>query len=91
MESRECGYTNKAPCLATWCLIVVYLKKYKRNIWVALPPAVFMTYICTSFVFVSNQFVGMQNRPLAYALAGVVTLAITAAMWLKVQRSVKNV
>lgn len=27
MESRECGYTNKAPCLATWCLIVVYLKR----------------------------------------------------------------
>ena len=50
-----------------------------------------MTYICTSFVFVSNQFIGMPNRPLAYALAGVVTLAITAAMWLKVQRSVKNV
>jgi carbon starvation protein CstA len=77
--------------VVTLWVIVVYLKKYKRNIWVALPPAVFMTYICTSFVFVSNQFVGMSDRPLAYALAGVVTLAITAAMWLKVQRSVKNV
>jgi carbon starvation protein CstA len=77
--------------VVTLWVIVVYLRKFKRNIWVALPPAVFMTYICTSFVFVSNQFVGMQNRPLAYALAGVTTLAITAAMWLKVQRSVKNV
>jgi hypothetical protein len=48
-----------------------------------------MTYICTSFVFVSNQFIGMQNRPLAYALAGVTTLAITAAMWIKVQQRAK--
>ena len=88
---RYFAWTNQTMSVVTLWVIVVYLKKYKRNIWVALPPAVFMTYICTSFVFVSNQFVGMQNRPLAYALAGVVTLAITAAMWLKVQRSVKNV
>ena len=88
---RYFAWTNQTMSVVTLWVIVVYLKKYKRNIWVALPPAVFMTYICTSFVFVSNQFIGMQNRPLAYALAGVVTLAITAAMWLKVQRSVKNV
>ena len=88
---RYFAWTNQAMSVVTLWVIVVYLRKFKRNIWVALPPAVFMTYICTSFVFVSNQFIGMQNRPLAYALAGVVTLAITAAMWLKVQRSVKNV
>ena len=88
---RYFAWTNQTMSVVTLWVIVVYLKKYKRNIWVALPPAVFMTYICTSFVFVSNQFVGMQNRPLAYALAGVTTLAITAAMWIKVQRSVKNV
>ena len=88
---RYFAWTNQAMSVVTLWVIVVYLRKFKRNIWVALPPAVFMTYICTSFVFVSNQFVGMSNRPLAYALAGVVTLAITAAMWLKVQRSVKNV
>ena len=88
---RYFAWTNQAMSVVTLWMIVVYLRKFKRNIWVALPPAVFMTYICTSFVFVSNQFIGMQNRPLAYALAGVVTLAITAAMWIKVQRSVKNV
>ena len=88
---RYFAWTNQAMSVVTLWVIVVYLRKFKRNIWVALPPAVFMTYICTSFVFVSNQFIGMQNRPLAYALAGVTTLAITAAMWIKVQRSVKNV
>ena len=36
-----------------------------------------------------GQFIGMQNRPLAYALAGVVTLVITVAMWIKVKNSVK--
>ena len=86
---RYFAWCNQALSVVTLWVIVVYLKKYKRNIWVALPPAVFMTYICTSFVFVSNQFIGMQNRPLAYALAGVTTLAITAAMWIKVQQRAK--
>ena len=71
-------------------MIVVYLKKHKRNIWVALPPTLFMTYICISFVFVSGQFIGMSNRPLAYGLAAVVTMAITAAMWIKIGRSAKS-
>jgi carbon starvation protein CstA len=75
--------------VVTLWVIVVYLNKHTRNIWVAIPPAIFMTYICTSFVFVSGQFIGMQNRLLAYALAGVVTLVITVAMWIKVKNSVK--
>ena len=86
---RYFAWSNQALSVVTLWVIVVYLKKYKRNIWVALPPAVFMTYICTSFVFVSGQFIGMQNRPLAYALAGVVTLLITAGMWIKVQQRAK--
>ena len=86
---RYFAWCNQALSVVTLWVIVVYLKKYKRNIWVALPPAVFMTYICTSFVFVSGQFIGMQNRMLAYVLAGVVTLLITAGMWIKVQQRVK--
>ena len=87
---RYFAWCNQAMSVVTLWVIVVYLKKFKRNIWVALPPAVFMTYICTSFVFVSNQFIGMPNRTLAYALAAVVTLAITAGMWIKVQQSAKS-
>lgn len=86
---RYFAWTNQAMSVVTLWVIVVYLKRFKRNIWVALPPAVFMTYICTSFVFVSNQFIGMSNRTLAYALAAVVALAITAVMWIKVQQSAK--
>lgn len=86
---RYFAWCNQAMAVVTLWVIVVYLNKHKRNIWVAIPPAIFMTYICTSFVFVSGQFIGMQNRPLAYALAGVVTLVITVAMWIKVKNSVK--
>lgn len=86
---RYFAWTNQALSVITLWVIVTYLKKLKRNVWVALPPAVLMTYICISFVFISGQFIGMANHTLAYILAGVVTLAISAAMWVKVLKQSK--
>ena len=80
---RYFSWTNQALATIVLWSIVVYLNLYKRNIWVALPPAVFMTYICSSFVFVSKQFVGLGATPLAYLLGGVVTVALTALMCYK--------
>ena len=77
---RYFAWTNQAlAAVVLWC-IVVYLNRNKRNYWVALIPAIFMTYICSSFVFVSKQFVGMGTAPMAYVYGGLVTLAITAYM-----------
>ncbi|MBQ2418612.1 MAG: carbon starvation protein A, partial [Alistipes sp.] len=80
---RYFSWTNQALATVVLWTIVVYLNLHKRNIWVALPPAVFMTYICSSFVFVSNQFVGLGSTTIAYALGGVVTLLLTALMCYK--------
>jgi hypothetical protein len=76
--------------VVTLWVIVTYLKQQKRNVWVALPPAVIMTYIIISFVFISNQFIGMSNHTLAYIFAAVVTLAISFGMWRKVVSSAKT-
>ena len=72
-----------------WC-IVVYLHKEKRNYWVALIPAIFMTYICSSFVFVSGQFVGMGGVPMAYVWGGVATVVISGYMLYTLARNRKN-
>jgi carbon starvation protein CstA len=77
---RYFAWTNQAlASVVLWC-IVVYLYRNKSNYWVALIPAIFMTYICSSFVFVSNQFVGMGAAPMAYIWGGVLTIAITLYM-----------
>ena len=77
---RYFAWTNQALASVVLWTIVVYLHLGKRNYWVALIPAVFMTYICSSFVFVSNQFVGMGAVPMAYVFGGVLTLALTGIM-----------
>lgn len=60
--------------------IVVWLASRGRNYVVAMVPAVCMTYVITSFMFIGEQFFGMQNRVAAYVLAGVATLLIAAVV-----------
>lgn len=60
--------------------IVVWLASRGRNCVVAMVPAVCMTYVITSFMFIGEQFFGMQNRVAAYVLAGVATLLIAAVV-----------
>ncbi len=87
---RYFAWTNQALASVVLWTIVVYLHREMRNYWVALIPAVFMTYICSSFVFVSNQFVGMGPAPMAYVWGGVATLVITAYMAYALLRQRKN-
>ena len=83
---RYFAWTNQAlASVVLWC-IVVYLYQQKSNYWVALIPAVFMTYICSSFVFVSNQFVGLGATALAYTFGGLLTMALTAVMCYKLRK-----
>ena len=46
-----------------------------------------MTFICASFVFVSGQFFGMENRPAAYALAGAATAVVHRFILIKLRRN----
>ena len=53
---------------------------------VGLLPALIMTYVCASYVFVSPLMFGMQHRTTAYLLGGAVTLVILIAMIFKIRR-----
>ena len=73
-----------------WSITVYLYKKGGLTYWLALLPALFMTYICSSYIFISKtEFIGMENRTLAYILGGVVTLVIAALATLKFRRDDK--
>ena len=87
---RYFAWTNQTlASIVLWC-IVIYLHQEKRNYWVALIPAIFLTYICASFIFVSNQFVGMGVAPMAYICGAGLTIAITALMVYNMSRRNKT-
>lgn len=86
---RYFSWTNQAlATVVLWC-IVVYLNLERRNVWVAMLPAVFMTFVCSSFVFVSPQFFGMGATTPAYIGGAVVTAVLTAAMCVRLRRDKK--
>ena len=84
---RYFSWTNQALATVVLWTIVIYHRREGYNMWVALLPAIFMTYICSSFVFISDQFFGMENRTAAYILGGVATVALTIAMWVKIKNT----
>lgn len=86
---RYFSWTNQAlATVVLWC-IVVYLNLERRNVWVAMLPAVFMTFVCSSFVFVSPQFFGMGATTPAYIGGAVMTAVLTAAMCVRLRRDKK--
>ncbi len=87
---RYFAWTNQALATVVLWAVVVWLTARRANRWVAFVPAVFMTFVCASFLFVSGQFFGMENRAAAYLLGGAATLAVVAVMLLKIRRDAKN-
>ena len=71
--------------LTLWC-ITVYLFRIKKPILMGAVPALIMTYVCSSYIFVSPMMCGMENRALAYVLGGVLTLIIAAAVHFKARK-----
>ena len=71
--------------ITLWC-ITLYLSKHGKPVMIGLLPALFMTYICSSYIFVSPMMAGLENRALAYVLGGVLTVAIAMPILLQFRK-----
>ncbi|MDE5851358.1 MAG: carbon starvation protein A, partial [Alistipes sp.] len=87
---RYFAWTNQTLATVVLWAVVVWLCQRHANRWVALIPAVLMTYVCTSFVFVSDQFFGMTDRATAYGLAFFATAAISLTLLISMRGDAKN-
>jgi carbon starvation protein CstA len=88
---RYFAWSNQTLSVFTLWMITAWLMRKGSSFYIlALIPAIFMTYVCSSFVFVSNQFLGMGSVPLAYAYGAVVTIVVMVAATLKIKKDVKN-
>jgi carbon starvation protein CstA len=71
--------------LTLWC-ITVYLFRMKKPLVIGAVPALIMTYVCSSYIFISPMMFGMENRLLAYILGGVLTAVISVAVFFKARK-----
>ena len=85
------GWSNQTLSVFTLWTLTVYLAKEKKPYWVTLIPALFMTTVCSTYLFISKQALQLPE-PLAYSLGGICLLIaiVWFFLWLrKYQRSVQ--
>ncbi len=70
------AWMNQSLAVFTLWAITVYLFRRGKWFYLAMIPALVMTYVCVSYIFVSPIMAGMENRTLAYLCAGGVTLVV---------------
>ena len=71
--------------LTLWC-ITVYMFRIKKPIVIGAVPALIMTYVCSSYIFISPMMFGMENRTLAYVFGGVLTAVVAVAVFIKARK-----
>ena len=82
------GWSNQALSVFTLWTLTVYLVRQKKPFWITLIPALFMTTVCSTFLFVSKQTFHLL-APVGYGLG--LTCLVVAILWFCLwYRSLKN-
>ena len=82
------GWSNQTLSVFTLWAATVYLAREKKLFWITLVPALFMTWVCTTFFFYSPNSLGLDLY-VSYAIgfAAVIIAAIWFSVW---QRKLSN-
>ena len=72
------GWSNQALSVFTLWTITVYLVRNRKPFWITLIPALFMTTVCSTFLFISKQAFHLEET-LGYSLGAVCLLV--AIVW----------
>ena len=72
------GFSNQAISVFTLWTITVYLVRQRKAFWITLIPALFMTTVCSTFLFVSKQALHLPES-VGYPLGGLCLLV--AIVW----------
>lgn len=75
------GWANQALSVFTLWTLTVYLVQEGKPYFITLVPALFMTTICSTYLFVSRQAFHL-SEPIAYGLGGMVL--VVAMVWFAV-------
>ena len=70
---RYFAWSNQTLSVFTFWALTVYLYKEKRNYWITLIPALFMTAVCSAYIMVAPEGFGLPLY-IGYIVATVVCL-----------------
>jgi len=84
------GFFNQTLSVFTLWALTVYLVQEHKCYWITLIPALFMTAVCSTYFFVSNQFFGLPIS-IGYPLGGacVVASIVWFTVWYRKTKTTK--
>ncbi len=83
------GWSNQALSVFTLWAITVYLVRAKKNYFITLIPALFMTVICTTYFFTEKVFKMDGIWTWIIAVAALLTAIVWFGMWYKKETTKK--
>jgi carbon starvation protein CstA len=75
------GWSNQALSVFTLWALTVYLVRSHKPFWITLIPALFMTTVCSTYVFVSKQMFGMGDSGYFFGIACLGIACIWFGVW----------
>ena len=84
------GWSNQALSVFTLWTLTVYLVREHKPFWIALIPALFMTTVCSTYVFVSKQMLGLGDNGYVFGIACFVAACIWFGIWYKKTLNIKD-
>lgn len=85
---RYFAWCNQALSVFTLWAITVYLRKRGNYWWVTFVPAIFMTMVCSTYIFIAPECLHL-DKPISYTAGAVVTI-MTVMVFLKNMKSKKD-
>lgn len=86
---RYFAWSNQTLATFTLWAVTVYLTRHGKCFWITFLPAVFMTMVCSAYILVASEGLGLDYR-LGMILAAVLTLAVAAAFLVRLFRRKHN-
>ncbi len=84
---RYFAWCNQALSVFTLWAITVFLSKRGNYWWVTFVPAIFMTMVCSTYIFIAPECLHL-DKTISYAAGAIVTI-VTVAVFLKSLNSKK--
>ncbi|OPZ95882.1 MAG: Inner membrane protein YjiY [Bacteroidetes bacterium ADurb.Bin408] len=81
---RYMAWSNQTLAVFVLWAITVYLYKEKKLYFVSLIPAVFMTAVCSTYLFISPDGFAMRQN-ISYSIGAFITVACTALFFISVR------
>jgi carbon starvation protein CstA len=80
---RYFAWANQTLAAVTLWAITIFLVRKKKNFYITLIPALFMTMVCTTFIFISKKEGLGLDATLSYCIGGVITFTafVRFAAW----------